>query len=46
MNATMARKPACASDDLRLEPTALPIKVFRLGPMTLGWHPVLVPARG
>jgi hypothetical protein len=45
MTATMAQKhPASASEKLRLEPTALPTRLFRLGATTIGWHPVLPPA--
>ncbi|MBB4154146.1 hypothetical protein GGQ80_002056 [Sphingomonas jinjuensis] len=41
MTATMAQKhPASASEKLRLEPTALPTELFRLGAVTIGWHPV------
>ncbi|SEM54872.1 hypothetical protein SAMN05192583_0587 [Sphingomonas gellani] len=29
----------------RFEPTALPTQLFRLGRSTLGWHPIVVPAR-
>lgn len=42
MTATMARKhPASASEKLRLEPTALPTQLFRLGATTIGWHPMM-----
>ena len=34
-----------AAGKLRVEPTALPTQLFRLGSIALGWHPVIVPAR-
>ncbi len=34
-----------ASENVRLEPTVVPTRLFRLGQSTLGWHPVLVPVR-
>jgi hypothetical protein len=34
-----------ASGNVRLEPTVLPTRLYRLGKSTLGWHPVVVPAR-
>lgn len=37
--------PVPARGNLRLEPTVVPTRLYRLGRDTLGWHPVLVPAR-
>ena len=35
--------PVRQPTELRLEPTAMPTRVFRLGSSTLGWHPVASP---
>lgn len=34
-----------ASGNVRLEPTVLPTRIYRLGQAVFGWHPVGVPAR-